>query len=314
MVALLQTSERQSQNTLHARGQVRTRSHLGYIRSKPKQLSVLCKSIKAIDAQLGSCSRDPIGYQGGWGLFAYVLNNPEVIVDPLGLKGRVGGPGTGGSRGPRGPRGGIAPNPNDPVPQSSPFQTPNPFPPGYPKPGLNPGPSDPNFPNFVKKCWRQYDNSCRKKYPFLPSCDSNAATFSEMAEDFAKQNVSDGLWTSGRYEFVNCQKTQEFNQPKPYPHPTPTDDAPCGRGVPGYTLHCQVLAFTETGVWLSKRDAISVFMCMCCDDNDPGSGPRNQPRNPPDNPHLPGGNRPWQESGHTILPEGAKPIWQKFDR
>lgn len=37
--------------------------------------------------QLGRfCSRDPLGYRSGLGLFAYALNRPTIFIDPSGLK------------------------------------------------------------------------------------------------------------------------------------------------------------------------------------------------------------------------------------
>lgn len=190
-------------------------------------------------------------------------------------------------------------------PLPGPFAPPNPFPPGYPLPGVNPSPGDPFYPEFVKRCWKEWSRSCRVKYPLIPACKGGAKTFKETIDDFANNNVNGGIWPTGaRFEFVNCMKVQEFNEPAPSPLlpgpsapplPTPSGPGPCGPGVPGYTVHCKVMVFTHTGIWISERDAVSVIMCKCCDDNDPTSGPRIEPSKP----HFPGGNRP---PNHSIDP------------
>lgn len=254
---------------------------------------------RMLPSSAGSCSKDPIRFRGStWNLFEYGGGNPETNLDSLGLRfGPAARPPVRPWR-PGGPRGGSGVGtPSNPLP-NYPFPKPNPFPPGYPKPGVNPGPEDPNYPNFVKQCWSRYNNSCKQKNPHAPTCGPAGKSTDEVMDDFAEDNVSSGLWPEAHYKFVDCKKVQEFNT-GPFGFPfTPDSNSPCGTG-PGYTLHCKVLVFAETAIWVSEQDAISVFICPCCDPSDPEGGLKHRPR--PDFPsHFPGGNRP---PDHNIDPK-----------
>ena len=86
MVALLSTSESFVRNPLHARGPVRPFAPTAFNRSKPKPQADLNQSTEPRDAQLVSCSRDPIEYDASeWNLHAYVSGNSLTKQDPMGL-------------------------------------------------------------------------------------------------------------------------------------------------------------------------------------------------------------------------------------
>jgi len=259
--------------------------------------------------------RDPIGYEGSpFGLTEFLSSGPLISIDPEGER-------TGITPGTRVPNRPIRPNyptpgspgnprlprlPWQPIPKgeipiegSNPWHPqPLPLPPGYPKPGVAPGPGDPNYPKYVKRCWYEWKNDCFLNNPGIPSC---ATLPSPTLDDFIEQNKHGGIWPSeNRYEFVNCREISSFNQPSSLPTPNPWNTnpwpaSPCG-STPGKTYHCQVMVFSPSGrIWLSRRDAVSYFTCKCCDPNNPYQ----QPADIIMRPHFPGGNRP---PNHNIDP------------
>ena len=85
MVALCQTAEPPPQTPPRARGQDRSPSSRATRCSNPNPQANLREATHEKHARLGSCSRDPIGYEGGISLFNYVAGHACVAVDPSGL-------------------------------------------------------------------------------------------------------------------------------------------------------------------------------------------------------------------------------------
>lgn len=85
MVAFAENTEHYVKTSPRARGQDRSYTLSTLRCSKLNPQAALREPAPQKDAQLGSCSRDPIGYEGSeWNLFEYCSAGPSNRLDPSG--------------------------------------------------------------------------------------------------------------------------------------------------------------------------------------------------------------------------------------
>jgi len=86
MVAFALNTEPLLQTASHARGQDRSCNRSSLRRTNSASRANLRSATYVGCVRLGTCSRDPIGYEGSeWNLFQYVGSMPTRFVDPTGL-------------------------------------------------------------------------------------------------------------------------------------------------------------------------------------------------------------------------------------
>ena len=86
MVAFVENTEVYAHSPPRARGQNRSCIFGDSLRDKPNESIELRSTNYTGHARLGTCSKDPIGYEGGSGnLYQYVLSKPIDLNDPRGL-------------------------------------------------------------------------------------------------------------------------------------------------------------------------------------------------------------------------------------
>ena len=86
MVAFAEITEAYAHSPPRARGQDRRRTCGDSLRRQPNESIEPRTTNYAGHARLGTCSRDPIGYEGSeWNLYAYCDSQPLTRLDPTGL-------------------------------------------------------------------------------------------------------------------------------------------------------------------------------------------------------------------------------------
>ncbi|QDV23089.1 hypothetical protein Q31a_13840 [Aureliella helgolandensis] len=86
MVAFAHSTETHFKTSPYARGQDRSVTSQASLRANSTRCSDLRKPVDAACVRLVTCSRDPIGFQGGINWFTYVLSTPLNHTDPAGLR------------------------------------------------------------------------------------------------------------------------------------------------------------------------------------------------------------------------------------
>jgi len=89
-VAFAESTEHYVKTSPRAHGQERSYTLSPLRCSKLSPHAALCERATQKDTQLGSSSRDPIGYWDGMSLYRYCKGRPSAFIDPMGL--RVCGP------------------------------------------------------------------------------------------------------------------------------------------------------------------------------------------------------------------------------